>query len=169
MRPRISIRRSVGLSRFFSVSRLWEKIVGNDWESSQIAPNSSEFSQNVLKCLKMSNSYASLCERTCSFFRAAAFSRNCSIIRMCLYWCRPLVHWTHLCSIIGCQLLIATTHKYTPYTQLNKRKSVTNLWTTDQATYGRTQFYYTVLHRLASSNPSKNNDEHEEWESTETK
>ena len=71
----ISVRPSVCPSvhhTFFSMSRLWEKVVGNDWENSLNASNSSKslpncpkMSQNVPKCLKMPTSDASLSERTC--------------------------------------------------------------------------------------------------------
>ena len=50
-----SVRRSVR-HVFFSMSRLLEKMFGNDWENSLNAPNSSksyELSQNVPKYLKM--------------------------------------------------------------------------------------------------------------------
>ena len=42
MRPRISIRGSVrpSVTRFFSMSRLWEKMVGNDLGNILNAPNS---------------------------------------------------------------------------------------------------------------------------------
>ena len=62
-------------TRFFSMSRLWEKMVGNDKENSLNAPNPfgrlpncPRMSQMVLKCPKMSNSDASLSERTCLVF-----------------------------------------------------------------------------------------------------
>ena len=49
------------VTQFFSMSRLWEKMVGNDWENSLKAPNSSislpnfpKMSQNVSKWPKMS-------------------------------------------------------------------------------------------------------------------
>ena len=56
---------------FFSMSRLWEKMVGNDWENSPNAPDSSESLPNHLEmsqCPKMSNSDAWLSERTCFLF-----------------------------------------------------------------------------------------------------
>ena len=64
-----SVRRAVGpsVTRFF-LSRLWEKMVGNDWENSPNAPDSSESLPNHLEmsqCPKMSNSDAWLSERTC--------------------------------------------------------------------------------------------------------
>ena len=73
MRPRISLRGSVRPSvrpsirnavGFFSISRIWDKMVGNGWEN-----RFSEFpkmSQNVSKSPKMSNSDSSLSEQTCS-------------------------------------------------------------------------------------------------------
>ena len=46
-----SVRPSVGPSRVFSMSRLWLKMDGNDWENSCIAQNSSK---SIPSCLKMS-------------------------------------------------------------------------------------------------------------------